>query len=472
MERLDQQTRSAPEAVAGALGEPRFGGSPMDRRRGHEPGEGRPAVGGPGSGPSVGLPPGTYGEQRDASGQVVGDPVVFSYGQEEVTADPALPAHLPLGRLFTVSGRDGDDTRYRVLAEPHPSGAGTIVAAVPLREVDQTLERLLLVEALVIAGVLLVIGCAAWIVVRVGLLPLDRMGHTAGRDRGRRPLAPRRLDRLPHRGRAPRHRAQRDARPARGGLRGARGQRGAPPPLPRRRLARAAHAARLDPRLRGALSDGRGQHAGRRREGHAPDRGRGDPHGRARRGPPDAGAARRDRRAAARRARPRRPRARRRPGRARHRPRPRRRPARRAAHRGRRRGPSAAPGAREPAAQRARPHAAGDADRDPRGGGGRRGPARGPRPRPRAARRRPRRAVRALLARRGRPRARSRRRRAGARDRRRDRRRPRRDRERGAAPGGGAAFVVRLPRRPPPAPSRSPPRSPGLRRPQPPHTGL
>jgi len=184
MERLDQQTRSAPEAVAGALGEPRFGGSPMDRRRGHEPGEGRPGVGGPGSGPSVGLPPGTYGEQRDASGKVVGDPVVFSYGQEEVTADPALPAHLPLGRLFTVSGRDGDDTRYRVLAEPHPSGAGTIVAAVPLREVDQTLERLLLVEALVIAGVLLVIGCAAWIVVRVGLLPLDRMGHTAGRIAG------------------------------------------------------------------------------------------------------------------------------------------------------------------------------------------------------------------------------------------------------------------------------------------------
>ena len=38
------------------------------------------------------------------------------------------------------------------------SAAGTIVAAVPLREVDQTLERLLLVEALVIAGVLLVLG--------------------------------------------------------------------------------------------------------------------------------------------------------------------------------------------------------------------------------------------------------------------------------------------------------------------------
>ena len=31
-----------------------------------------------------------------------------------------------------------------------------------------------------IAGVLLLLGGAAWVVVRVGLLPLDRMGHTAG----------------------------------------------------------------------------------------------------------------------------------------------------------------------------------------------------------------------------------------------------------------------------------------------------
>ena len=31
-----------------------------------------------------------------------------------------------------------------------------------------------------IAAVLLVLGVVAWVVVRVGLLPLDRMGHTAG----------------------------------------------------------------------------------------------------------------------------------------------------------------------------------------------------------------------------------------------------------------------------------------------------
>jgi two-component system OmpR family sensor kinase len=42
------------------------------------------------------------------------------------------------------------------------------------------LHRLLLVELLVIAGVLLLLGLVAWIVVRVGLLPLERMSHTAG----------------------------------------------------------------------------------------------------------------------------------------------------------------------------------------------------------------------------------------------------------------------------------------------------
>ncbi len=38
--------------------------------------------------------------------------------------------------------------------------------------------------ALVIASVLLVLGIAGWVVVRIGLLPLDRMGHTAGRIAG------------------------------------------------------------------------------------------------------------------------------------------------------------------------------------------------------------------------------------------------------------------------------------------------
>src|SRR5688500_19995762 len=49
-----------------------------------------------------------------------------------------------------------------------------------MTDIDEALQRLLLLEALVIAVVLLVLGAVAWVVVRVGLLPLDRIGHTAG----------------------------------------------------------------------------------------------------------------------------------------------------------------------------------------------------------------------------------------------------------------------------------------------------
>jgi two-component system OmpR family sensor kinase len=59
-------------------------------------------------------------------------------------------------------------------------GSGTIVIAAPLTDIDEAMSRLLLQEALVIALILLLLGAVAWAVVRVGLLPLDRMGHTAG----------------------------------------------------------------------------------------------------------------------------------------------------------------------------------------------------------------------------------------------------------------------------------------------------
>jgi two-component system OmpR family sensor kinase len=173
LDRLDEQVRAAPGPVARALADrgvgPKFPSRPERR-----------AAPGPGGEPRPGfnLPPGTYGQRRDASGKVLGH-VVLSYG-ENVTANPRLPAKIQPGRPFTVNGGRGDTTRYRVLAVPDPSGSGLTVAAVPLRGVDSNLDHLLLVEALVIAGVLLILGLLSWVVVRIGLLPLDRMAHTAG----------------------------------------------------------------------------------------------------------------------------------------------------------------------------------------------------------------------------------------------------------------------------------------------------
>src|SRR3954470_2733018 len=168
--RVDQELKAAVIPVSGAL-EQMVGHEPYDHD-GREPGRG------PGGGPNFGIPAGTYGQKRDASGQVIADKV-FSLNQT-VTAKPALPAKLTTGEIINVNGRKGVDTRYRVIAAADPRDGTTTVVAIPLRATDDTLQQLLVVEALVIAGVLIVLGLVSWVVVRVGLLPLDRMGHTAG----------------------------------------------------------------------------------------------------------------------------------------------------------------------------------------------------------------------------------------------------------------------------------------------------
>jgi two-component system OmpR family sensor kinase len=160
-ERTDQQVRSAIPAVERELDD-RGVGSGGSRHGGPR--------GGP---PDPGLPLGTFGQRRDATGKVLGEGVL---GRDQ-SGKPDLPASLPVGRLITVGGDDG---RYRVLAQRDRFGTTITVAAVPLAEVDQTLNQLLVVEGLVILGVLIALALAARLVVGIGLLPLDRMGHTAG----------------------------------------------------------------------------------------------------------------------------------------------------------------------------------------------------------------------------------------------------------------------------------------------------
>jgi two-component system OmpR family sensor kinase len=169
LDRIDDQVRTALPAVAGALREQGTVAQPRIPTGGGPP---------PGGAPGSGLPAGTYGEQRTADGTRIASHV-FDYGQE-ITADPLLPRDIPLGHVFTVNGENGDENSYRVFAERDVRGDSITVVAAPLGEIDQRLNRLLAVESLVIAAVLLVLGLVAWAVVRVGLLPLDRMGHTAG----------------------------------------------------------------------------------------------------------------------------------------------------------------------------------------------------------------------------------------------------------------------------------------------------
>ena len=278
-------------------------------------------------------------------------------------------AHVPVDAALHRRRRE---RRRHALPRPAvatPRAGASPSSAIPLHDVDQTLHRLLVVEVLVIAGVLLVLGARR--VGRRARRPAAARPHGPHRrrDRRRRPLPPRRVDRPAHRGRPPGLALNAMLDRLEQAFARTRGQRGPPAALPRRRLARAAHAAGLDPRLRRAVPHGR--------------RARARPTPRRR-----CAASRRRRRAWAcssrtcsrsrastrcptRRTRERRPRRARRATRSTTPARPR--PTATIDARGRRRrrrslgdARPAAPGARQPAAQRARAHAGGHADRGDR----------------------------------------------------------------------------------------------------------
>ena len=270
------------------------------------------------------------------------------------------------GEPFTVGAVDSD-VRYRVVARRTDDGGGIDLTALPLTDVDDTVDRLVLVEVVATAIIVAVLAAVAWWVMRLGIRPIKQMTDAA-----QQIAAGDRSHRVPEL--APSTEA--------GQLGGALNQmldeldesfepagrvRGPPAPVRRRRVARAAHAGHDDPRLRRAVPrsvgcrDGDGlDEAMRRTEQEAVrmarlvddlltlaklDEGR-----------PLERRAGRPRRARRRR-RPRRRRRRRRAGRSR--PSCRRRRARR---RRRRRGPPA-PGHRQRRRQRPRAHAARHADR-------------------------------------------------------------------------------------------------------------
>jgi two-component system, OmpR family, sensor kinase len=176
--RTDQELRGAGPALSQALDSAGFKPAGHTDLSESSPGDDRLDRGGHPGGPNLNLPPGTYGQRRAASGKVLGH-ILITYGQAAPAA-PRIPASVPVGKLFTVGSAGSSGLRYRAYASRDPEDTGLTIVAVPLHDVDQTLNRLLLVEALVILGVLAALGLSAFFVVRLGLRPLDRMEITAG----------------------------------------------------------------------------------------------------------------------------------------------------------------------------------------------------------------------------------------------------------------------------------------------------
>ena len=170
--RVDQQLQAARFPVLPDLQEP--GGGPFS------------VGGGPGSSFE---PQGTYAELRDASGNLLGQPLRNDYGARP-KPDPILPSNLSSSgtnadrsSTFTTGAVGGGSLRYRVRVDPvqnNQGARGTLVVAIPLTDVDQTLGHLRLIEGLVSAAVVVALGLLLWWLVRRELRPLEEIGVTAG----------------------------------------------------------------------------------------------------------------------------------------------------------------------------------------------------------------------------------------------------------------------------------------------------
>jgi two-component system OmpR family sensor kinase len=136
----------------------------------------------PGGAEQLTLAFGTYAAFIDPSGDVV---AFTSVPSQAGLSPPTLGSLAGVGgaaseqALFTTPSRDGS-FEYRVLLSSLANGQGTLVVAIPLIDVEATLGRLVLVELLVGAVVLLLVAVAARYLVRVGLRPLEGIGETAG----------------------------------------------------------------------------------------------------------------------------------------------------------------------------------------------------------------------------------------------------------------------------------------------------
>ena len=131
--------------------------------------------------PQADFPPGTIAELLGSDGKVA----LSCRFQGTSSARPELPDRLPNSGIdvpaqpFTAAADEGGG-QFRVTAWPEDSFDGAyVVFAIPLTEMQSTLSLLLLLEGVIGAAVVMATGLLAFVIVRLGLRPLQRMGGVA-----------------------------------------------------------------------------------------------------------------------------------------------------------------------------------------------------------------------------------------------------------------------------------------------------
>ncbi|HTX30849.1 MAG TPA: HAMP domain-containing sensor histidine kinase [Solirubrobacteraceae bacterium] len=131
------------------------------------------------------VPSGAFGEFVGPTGNVLRGPILTSY-DTRTRVRPAIPARVLQAaqssgtpKLYTVASIPKSKIRFRVAVVPLDSGAGAVAVAIPLRDTDEALDRLVLVEVIVVAAVLIALTGLGWVVIRLALRPLDAMSRVA-----------------------------------------------------------------------------------------------------------------------------------------------------------------------------------------------------------------------------------------------------------------------------------------------------
>ncbi|HEX9560873.1 MAG TPA: HAMP domain-containing sensor histidine kinase [Candidatus Dormibacteraeota bacterium] len=144
-------------------------------------------LGGPNEGPGPsgsGLPAGTVIELLSPSGAVLLAKRLEVPGSTASSAMPDLPEHLPAASekapaFLTLAGTGGV-RQYRAAIWPEDFFSGNyVVLAIPMTGVLSTLSRLLELEAVISAGVVVATAILALLIIRISLRPLEKMGTVA-----------------------------------------------------------------------------------------------------------------------------------------------------------------------------------------------------------------------------------------------------------------------------------------------------
>ena len=130
------------------------------------------------------FPIGTIIEVFSPDGKEIGSPLRYDFPNTTSRALPVPPEQLPAGTelhpaLVTLDGTGGV-SHYRAAIWPEDSlGGDYVLLAIPMSDVDATLDQLLLLEGAVGAAVLIATAILALLIIRIGLRPLDRMRTVA-----------------------------------------------------------------------------------------------------------------------------------------------------------------------------------------------------------------------------------------------------------------------------------------------------